>query len=81
MARTHHAIAKRVSLRKTPLRDNPENNAGNATGIITLYFTQADFDEFNALPFNGPHLPEDPDDDAGRLNFAIYQYTKGKYWR
>ena len=53
----------------------PANNAGNATGILTLYFTQAEFDEFNALPFKGPHLPKNPDDDSGRLNFAIYQYS------
>jgi len=54
---------------------NPANNAGNATGIITLYFTQADFDAFNALPFKGPRLPKSPGDDSGRLNFAIYQYS------
>lgn len=53
----------------------PENNAGNATGLITLYFTQAEFDEFNALSLKGPYLPKRPDDDSGRLNFAIYQYS------
>ncbi|HXV98943.1 MAG TPA: T9SS type A sorting domain-containing protein, partial [Anaerolineae bacterium] len=53
----------------------PASNAASATGTITLYFTQADFDNFNAIPFNGPDLPTDPDDEAGKLNFAIYKYS------
>lgn len=52
----------------------PQNNAGNATGVITLYYTQADFDELNASPFNGG-LPTAPDDEAGKQHFAIYQYS------
>ncbi len=53
----------------------PENNAGNATGIITLYYTQADFDEFNAFSFNDLDLPADPNDEDGKENFAIYKYS------
>jgi hypothetical protein len=53
----------------------PDNNAGNATGIITLYFTQADFDDFNAFPDHGSDLPKAPDDEKGKSNFAIYKFS------
>lgn len=51
------------------------SNAANATGTITLYFTQQEFDDFNASPNNGPDLPVDKNDIAGIQNFAIYKYS------
>jgi sugar lactone lactonase YvrE len=53
----------------------PENNADNATGTIDLYFTQSEFDELNATNLNGPQLPNHPNDEAGKLNFAIYKFN------
>ncbi|MEO7309317.1 MAG: choice-of-anchor Q domain-containing protein [Chitinophagaceae bacterium] len=53
----------------------PATNAANATGTITLYFTQQEFDDFNAFPNNGPDLPTNKNDIAGIQNFAIYKYS------
>lgn len=47
----------------------PETNAEIATGIVTLYFTQAEFDAFNAV--NLLALPTSPDDAAGIANLKI----------
>ena len=52
----------------------PANNAAAATATITLYFTQADFDAFNAYPGHGPDLPHNVNDSAGKANLRIYQY-------
>ena len=52
-------------------------SAGNApfyTARLTLYFTQTDFNNFNAFPFNGPDLPKNPTDAAGIANLRIFQY-------
>ena len=47
----------------------PEANAETATGVLTLYFTQADFDAFNAV--NVQALPTGPEDAAGIANLKI----------
>ena len=53
----------------------PAINPSGATGTITLYFTQQEFNDFNAFPFNGPDLPANKDDVANISNFAIYKYS------
>jgi len=52
----------------------PANNASNAMATITLYFTQQDFDNFNAAPTHGLDLPTGPADAAGIANLRVYQY-------
>lgn len=52
----------------------PANNAATATATITLYYTQAEFDNFNAYPNHGPDLPKNANDAAGKANVRIYQY-------
>ena len=47
----------------------PDNNASTATGNITLYFTQAEFDDFNAV--NTVKLPTGPADNAGKAGLKI----------
>ena len=54
----------------------PATNAGAATGTVTLYFTQAEFDAFNAFPFNGPDLPLNSADVQGyKANLRIIKYS------
>ena len=48
---------------------SPANNAATATGKVTLYFTQADFDAYNAV--NLVDLPTNPTDVAGKTNVLI----------
>ncbi|SDG89752.1 Por secretion system C-terminal sorting domain-containing protein [Dyadobacter soli] len=43
----------------------PETGAASATGRITLYFKQEDFDLFNSHPRSLPDLPTGPNDAAG----------------
>lgn len=52
----------------------PVSNAATATATITLYFTQAEFDNFNATAGHGPDLPKNATDAAGKANVRIYQY-------
>ena len=47
----------------------PATNAATATGRITLYFTQANFDDFNAV--NTVDLPTGPADATGIANLKI----------
>lgn len=47
--------------------------AGSGTATITLYFTQADFDDYNAHRGAYPALPTGPSDAAGIANFSITQ--------
>uniref|UniRef100_UPI002FDAB7AB ELWxxDGT repeat protein n=1 Tax=Flavobacterium sp. TaxID=239 RepID=UPI002FDAB7AB len=50
----------------------PDNNPTTATGLLTLYFSQADFDTFNAqtpAPIN--QLPSNPTDLTGKANLSI----------
>lgn len=47
----------------------PASNAATATGRVTLYFTQADFDAFNAI--NSVKLPTSSSDVSGKANLLI----------
>lgn len=52
----------------------PENNAATATATITLFFSQQEFDNFNAYPGHGNDLPKNSSDAAGIANLRVYQY-------
>jgi hypothetical protein len=52
----------------------PANNAATATATVTLYFTQQDFDAYNAAPNHGGDLPHGPNDAADKAHLRIYQY-------
>ena len=47
----------------------PVSNAASATGRVTLYFTQAEFDAFNAV--NAVKLPTGAADATGKANLLI----------
>jgi hypothetical protein len=47
----------------------PQTGAATATASITLYFTQAEFDDFNAV--NLLKLPQGPADATGKANLMI----------
>ncbi len=49
----------------------PALNAASTTGSVSLYFTQEEFDEFNAVATNLKKLPTGPGDAAGRANLLI----------
>ncbi len=49
----------------------PNTDADKATAKITLYFTQQEFDDFNAV--NTVKLPMNSDDAAGKANILIEQ--------
>jgi hypothetical protein len=52
----------------------PTNNASTATARVTLYFTQADFDQYNSVP-NGADLPMEPTDAAGNIaNIRVFKF-------
>lgn len=52
----------------------PDENATTATGIVKLYFSQQDFDEYNRVVSNDKKLPVSPVDMAGIANFRIIKY-------
>jgi hypothetical protein len=52
----------------------PTSNPNDATGTITLYFRQQDFDQYNEVPENGSDLPTGPGDSAGIANLRVYQH-------
>lgn len=52
----------------------PASNPSTSSGTVTLYFTQADFDNFNAVP-NGLDLPTGPSDNTGKANLRISKLT------
>ena len=52
----------------------PAVNAATAMATVKLYFTQADFDNFNTSPSHGLDLPTNPTDAAGIANLRVYQY-------
>lgn len=52
----------------------PDNNAASATATVTLYFTQQEFNNFNAMANHGADLPTAPTDATGIANLRIYQY-------
>lgn len=47
----------------------PRDNAGSATGLVTLYFTQAEFTAFNTV--SPQKLPTGPSDAVGIANLRI----------
>ena len=47
----------------------PANNASSATGTVTLFFTQSEFDAFNAV--NATRLPASSSDAAGIANLLV----------
>jgi len=51
----------------------PAVNATTSTGTITLYFSQSDFDNFNAQ--SAVHLPSGPLDAVGKANLLISKYS------
>ncbi len=48
----------------------PASNATTATARVTLFFTQADFDNYNSINV-GPDLPANPGDNAGKANLKV----------
>ncbi|MBK1898005.1 S8/S53 family peptidase [Chryseobacterium paridis] len=52
---------------------NPENNASTATGKVTLYFKQEDFDNYNLT--SALKLPTSPTDNANKANLVIEKYA------
>lgn len=51
----------------------PEANAGTATGQVTLFIGQSDFDDFNENRGDAPALPSGPTDSDGIQNIRITQ--------
>lgn len=52
---------------------NPDTNAATATGKVTLYFKQSDFDAYNLT--SGVKLPTSPADVTNKANLIIEKYT------
>jgi CHRD domain/Secretion system C-terminal sorting domain/Calx-beta domain len=52
----------------------PSTDPTNATGTVTLYFSQADFDTYNGT-ITSSFLPINPTDAAGIANFQILKYA------
>lgn len=50
----------------------PALNAATATGTVTLYFTQQEFDDFNAV--NAVKLPINSGDASGKANLLVVKY-------
>lgn len=53
----------------------PGTNPTTATGTITLYFTQAEFNAYNTAIGGGPQLPAGPSDNTGKANLRIGKYA------
>ncbi|WP_162989953.1 S8/S53 family peptidase [Chryseobacterium sp. 6424] len=51
----------------------PADNPSGVTGKVTLYFSQAEFDAYNAN--NATKLPTGPTDEAGKANLLIDKYA------
>ena len=60
---------QQVSYVKRHYEITPATNATTAQAIVTLYFTQEEFDDFNAV--NAIKLPASPADAAGKLNLLV----------
>lgn len=54
---------------------SPATGSATATGRITLYFTQADFDTYNTAAGNLPKLPTGPSDNTGIGNLRVGSYS------
>lgn len=53
----------------------PNTNPSTATAKLTLYFTQQEFDNFNAHPASPLDLPANPTDASGKSNLRIGKYS------
>ncbi|MBS1512091.1 MAG: T9SS type A sorting domain-containing protein [Bacteroidetes bacterium] len=53
----------------------PASSPGTATATVTLYFSQTEFDNFNAAPGSTPKLPTGPADATGKANLRIGKYA------
>lgn len=53
----------------------PATNASTATGTVTLYFTQAEFNAFNAAPGSALDLPTSSSDNIGKANLRVGKYA------
>lgn len=51
----------------------PATNPGTATGKVTLYFEQSEFDAYNAT--NSKKLPTSPTDNEGKSNILIDKFA------
>ncbi|MDI3320379.1 T9SS type A sorting domain-containing protein [Pinibacter soli] len=52
----------------------PINNPSTSTALVTLYFFQYEFDNYNQVPDHGFDLPTGPADIANKANLRVYQY-------
>jgi alpha-tubulin suppressor-like RCC1 family protein len=52
----------------------PSGNASTATASLTLYFTQAEFDAYNAANGADADLPSGPTDTLGMSNLRVSQF-------
>lgn len=52
----------------------PSANASTSTATVTLYFTQADFDAYNAARGSEPALPMNSTDAVGTSNLRVSQF-------
>jgi trimeric autotransporter adhesin len=53
----------------------PAVSPGTATATVTLYFSQAEFDNFNAAPGSTLNLPTGPSDAAGKANLRVGKFN------
>jgi hypothetical protein len=53
----------------------PAGNPLTATATVTLYFSQAEFNAFNAVPRSMADLPTGPSDNVGKANLRIEVYS------
>jgi hypothetical protein len=53
----------------------PAVSPATATATITLYFSQAEFNAFNAAPGSALDLPNGPSDNAGKANLRVGKYN------
>jgi hypothetical protein len=53
----------------------PVTNATSAAGIVTLFYTQAEFDAYNAVRGAQPALPTDGLDAAGIANVRVTKFS------
>jgi len=52
----------------------PVSNPSTSTATITLYYTQQDFDNYNALATHGDSLPSGPGDTINKAHIRLLQY-------
>lgn len=52
----------------------PANDPATSTATVTLYYTQQDFSNYNALPAHGDDLPTGAADAANKAHILLFQY-------